>query len=155
MAFGASTNSANGHESNFKIAYGKSRRALVTGFGQPGRRLSIFHSGNSFVIAGANSLSRVHRTKISRDSTANQDQVKIRTSDDGCSLHSNCHEPASVSFGSCDVTSYLKDELVCLDLATDTIGWRRHYSDGYADSLAITPDGKTLYVPCATVRAGG
>ena len=34
-----------------------------------------------------------------------------------------------------------------IDLATDKIDWRRHYSDGYADSQAITPDGKTLYLP--------
>ena len=36
---------------------------------------------------------------------------------------------------------------MCIDLATDKIDWRRHYSDGYADSQAITPDGKTLYLP--------
>ena len=54
---------------------------------------------------------------------------------------------ASVSLGKLYVTSYLKDELVCMDLATDAIVWRRHYSDGYADSQAITPDGKTLYLP--------
>src|SRR5690348_1972977 len=46
---------------------------------------------------------------------------------------------ASTSLGKLYVTSYLKDELVCMDLATDTIDWRRHYSDGYADSQAITP----------------
>ncbi len=45
------------------------------------------------------------------------------------------------------VTSYLKDELVAMDLATDRIVWRRHYEGGYADSQAITPDGRTLYVP--------
>ena len=45
------------------------------------------------------------------------------------------------------ITSYKKDELVCIDLATEKIDWRRHYSDGYADSQAITPDGKTLYLP--------
>jgi DNA-binding beta-propeller fold protein YncE len=54
---------------------------------------------------------------------------------------------ASVSLGKLYVTSYVKDELVCMDLASDSIDWRRHYSDGYADSQAITPDGKTLYVP--------
>jgi DNA-binding beta-propeller fold protein YncE len=54
---------------------------------------------------------------------------------------------ASVQLGRLYVTSYLKDELVCIDLATDKILWRRHYSDGYADSPAITPDGKTLYLP--------
>jgi DNA-binding beta-propeller fold protein YncE len=54
---------------------------------------------------------------------------------------------ASVSLGKLYLTSNLKDELVSIDLATDTIAWRRHYDGGYADSQAITPDGKTLYVP--------
>ena len=54
---------------------------------------------------------------------------------------------ASPSLGNLYVTSYFKDELVCMDLATETIKWRRHYEDGYADSQAITPDGKTIYLP--------
>ena len=54
---------------------------------------------------------------------------------------------ASVSLGKLYLTSNLKDELVCIDLASDKIDWRRHYDGGYADSQAITPDGKTLYVP--------
>ena len=54
---------------------------------------------------------------------------------------------ASVSLGKLYVTSYLKDELVCMDLATDTIDWRRHYSDGYADSQAIAYVEVTASVP--------
>ena len=54
---------------------------------------------------------------------------------------------ASVQLGKLYLTSNLKDDLLCIDLATESIDWRRHYSDGYADSQAITPDGKTLYVP--------
>src|SRR5258707_516751 len=54
---------------------------------------------------------------------------------------------ASVQLGKLYLTSYRKDELVCLDLATEKILWRRHYSDGYADSQAMTPDGKTIYLP--------
>lgn len=54
---------------------------------------------------------------------------------------------ASVSLGKLYLTSNLKDELVCIDLATDQIDWRKHYEGGYADSQAITPDGKMLYVP--------
>lgn len=54
---------------------------------------------------------------------------------------------ASPQLGKLYLTSNLKDELVCIDLATEKIDWRRHYSDGYADSQAITPDGKTIYVP--------
>src|SRR5437588_1019159 len=48
---------------------------------------------------------------------------------------------ASVQLGKLYLTSYLKDDLVCIDLATEKVLWRRHYSDGYADSPAITPDG--------------
>jgi DNA-binding beta-propeller fold protein YncE len=53
----------------------------------------------------------------------------------------------SPQLGKMYITSYKQDELVCVDLATEKIVWRRHYSDGYADSQAITPDGKTLYLP--------
>lgn len=45
------------------------------------------------------------------------------------------------------LTSNLKDDLICMDLGTNAIRWRRHYKEGYVDSQAITPDGKTLYVP--------
>ena len=54
---------------------------------------------------------------------------------------------ASTSLAKLYLTSNLKDELLCIDLATDKIDWRRHYEGGYADSQAITPDGLTLYVP--------
>lgn len=54
---------------------------------------------------------------------------------------------ASPQLGTLYLTSNLKDELVCIDLATDQIKWRRHYKEGYVDSMAITPDGKTLYTP--------
>jgi len=60
---------------------------------------------------------------------------------------------ASVQLGKLYLTSNLKDELLCIDLATESIDWRRHYSDGYADSQAITPDGKTLYVAEADSNA--
>jgi DNA-binding beta-propeller fold protein YncE len=54
---------------------------------------------------------------------------------------------ASVQLGKLYITSYQKDELLCIDLATEKIDWRRHYDDGYADSQAMTPDGKTIYLP--------
>lgn len=54
---------------------------------------------------------------------------------------------ASVPLGKLYLTSNLKDDLVCIDLATNEISWRRHYSDGYVDSQAMSPDGKTIYVP--------
>ncbi len=53
---------------------------------------------------------------------------------------------ASPQLGKLFVTSYLKDEVICLDLMTDQIVWRKKYGK-YADSSAITPDGKTLYMP--------
>ncbi len=53
---------------------------------------------------------------------------------------------ASPQLGKLFVTSYLKDELICIDLQTDQIVWRKKYGK-YADSPAITPDGKTLYLP--------
>ncbi len=53
---------------------------------------------------------------------------------------------ASPQLGKLYVTSYLKDELICIDLLTDQIVWRKKYGK-YADSPAITPDGKTLYLP--------
>ncbi|MEO8131194.1 MAG: hypothetical protein ABJF23_09120 [Bryobacteraceae bacterium] len=53
---------------------------------------------------------------------------------------------ASPQLGKLYVTSYIKDELICIDLLTDKIVWRKQYGK-YADSSAITPDGKTLYVP--------
>lgn len=54
---------------------------------------------------------------------------------------------ASPQLGKLYLTSYLKDELICIDLATEKVDWRKHYSDGYADSQAMSPDGKTIYLP--------
>lgn len=53
---------------------------------------------------------------------------------------------ASVPLGRLYITSNLKDELICIDLLTERVLWRKSHGD-YPDSLAITPDGKTLYVP--------
>jgi len=58
---------------------------------------------------------------------------------------------ASVPLGQLQLTSNLKDDIVALDLATDAIAWKKPYPGEYPDSQAITPDGKTLYVP---MRAG-
>jgi len=44
------------------------------------------------------------------------------------------------------VTSHTRDEVICLDLATDAVVWRKNLGK-YADSLWVTPDGKRLYVP--------
>ena len=53
---------------------------------------------------------------------------------------------ASPQLGRLYVTSYTRDELICLDLANDAVIWRKHLGK-YADSLWVTPDGKRLYVP--------
>ncbi len=54
---------------------------------------------------------------------------------------------ASVPLGKLYVTSYKKDELICLDLKTDAVLWRKNDLGKYADSMMLTPDGKTMYLP--------
>jgi DNA-binding beta-propeller fold protein YncE len=53
---------------------------------------------------------------------------------------------ASPALGRLYITSHLRDELICLDLKSERVVWRKKYG-AYPDSLAITPDGRTLYVP--------
>jgi DNA-binding beta-propeller fold protein YncE len=53
---------------------------------------------------------------------------------------------ASPQLGKLYVTSNRGDELIAIDLGTDAIVWRKKYGK-YADSSAITPDGKRLYIP--------
>jgi DNA-binding beta-propeller fold protein YncE len=53
---------------------------------------------------------------------------------------------ASPQLGRLYVTSFKGDALICLDLLTDAVVWSRKYGK-YADSMAITPDGRTLYLP--------
>jgi DNA-binding beta-propeller fold protein YncE len=55
-----------------------------------------------------------------------------------------CADPAS---GKLWVTYNPTDELICLDLATDRVLWRTKYGK-HADSQAITPDGRIMYLPC-------
>jgi DNA-binding beta-propeller fold protein YncE len=52
----------------------------------------------------------------------------------------------SVSLGRLYVTSNVKDDLICIDLNTDKILWRKNLGK-YPDSPAITPDGMRLYMP--------
>lgn len=54
---------------------------------------------------------------------------------------------ASPQIGKLYVTSYKKDDLICLDLKTDAILWRKNDLGKYADSMMLTPDGKTMYLP--------
>lgn len=58
---------------------------------------------------------------------------------------------ASIPLEALFLTANSTDELICFDLATERIRWRRACG-AYLDSPAITPDGQTLYVPC---RHGG
>jgi DNA-binding beta-propeller fold protein YncE len=53
---------------------------------------------------------------------------------------------ASPQLGKLYLTSYKQDDLICIDLGTDQIDWRKHLGS-YADSMAITPDGMRLYLP--------
>jgi len=53
---------------------------------------------------------------------------------------------ASPQLGYLYLSSNFLDDLVCLDLATDKILWRKKHGK-YPDSFMLTPDGKTLYVP--------
>lgn len=52
----------------------------------------------------------------------------------------------SVPLGRLYLTSNVKDDLICIDLLTDKVLWRKNVGK-YPDSPAITPDGKRLYMP--------
>ena len=45
------------------------------------------------------------------------------------------------------ISSHLRDEVVCLNLLTDEILWKKSFGK-YHDGLAVTPNGKFLYVAC-------
>src|SRR5258708_1260143 len=53
---------------------------------------------------------------------------------------------ASPQLGKLYVTSYKGDELICIDLSNDAVVWKKKYGKN-ADSMMITPDGKTMYLP--------
>jgi DNA-binding beta-propeller fold protein YncE len=53
---------------------------------------------------------------------------------------------ASPRLGRLYVTSNRGDELVCLNLATDAVIWRKNVGP-YADSHWVTPDGMRIYMP--------
>jgi DNA-binding beta-propeller fold protein YncE len=53
---------------------------------------------------------------------------------------------ASAALGRLYVTSHRGDELICLDLSTDAVLWRKHVG-AYADSHWVTPDGMRIYMP--------
>jgi len=53
---------------------------------------------------------------------------------------------ASAQLGRLYVTSHRGDELIAIDLATDSVIWRRNVGK-YADSFWVTPDGKRIWMP--------
>jgi DNA-binding beta-propeller fold protein YncE len=53
---------------------------------------------------------------------------------------------ASPQLGRLYVTSHRNDELICLDLSTDLVVWRKKVG-AYADSHWVTPDGRRIYMP--------
>ena len=54
-----------------------------------------------------------------------------------------CADPVR---GKLYLSSYVNDQLVCVDLKTEKIDWTL-YIAGYPDSPAITPDGNFIYMP--------
>jgi DNA-binding beta-propeller fold protein YncE len=53
---------------------------------------------------------------------------------------------ASPQLGRLYVTSHRGDELICVDLASDAVLWRKNVG-AYADSHWVTPDGRRMYMP--------
>jgi DNA-binding beta-propeller fold protein YncE len=53
---------------------------------------------------------------------------------------------ASASLGRLYVTSHRGHELIAIDLATDSVVWRRNVGK-YADSFWVTPDGRRIWMP--------
>jgi DNA-binding beta-propeller fold protein YncE len=58
-----------------------------------------------------------------------------------------------VSYGS-DNSAYPPGSLLAYDLSTDTILWRRNYPFGI-DSMSISPDGSTIYLPDGELTNNG
>ena len=53
---------------------------------------------------------------------------------------------ASAQLNRLYVTSHRNDELIAIDLATDSVVWRKNVGK-YADSFWVTPDGKRIWMP--------
>jgi hypothetical protein len=53
---------------------------------------------------------------------------------------------ASVPLGALYVTSDEREELICIDLVSHGIRWRRKHGR-YPDSFAVAPDGRSLWLP--------
>ena len=68
-------------------------------------------------------------------------RIKLRKTSDYKGI---CGSP---QLGRLFLSSNEGDRLVCVDLSEETIVWRKKYGR-YPDSMAITPDGKRIYLPC-------
>src|SRR6185312_12173006 len=53
---------------------------------------------------------------------------------------------ASAQLNRLYVTSHRGDELIAIDLASDSIVWRKNFGK-YADSFWVTPDGRRIWLP--------
>ncbi|MBM3725798.1 MAG: hypothetical protein FJW40_10290 [Acidobacteria bacterium] len=53
---------------------------------------------------------------------------------------------ASMRYGLLYFTSNVEDDLIALDLKTDQVVWKKKHGK-YPDSMMVTPDGRTMYVP--------
>ena len=105
------------------------------------------------VAAMAASAARVERRLYVADNRGGE--IRIYDIDDGHRLLRKIDVPnagaykgisASVQLGRLYVSSNRQDEMICIDLKTESVVWRKKLGK-YVDSMAITPDGKTLYIP--------
>ena len=122
------------------------------------RKLRSVVSTALLVLAAATATERPNTAKRSLERrlyVADPVGISVYDIDDGHKLLRKIDIPdsgdykgiaASPQLGKLYVTSYKKDELICLDLKTDKVDWRKHLGK-YADSMQITPDGKRMYLP--------
>ncbi len=116
-------------------------------------RLAALAAGASFALAA---LSAAPAGKLERRLyVTDRSTISVYDIDNGHALVRKIEVPegggykgiaASVPLGKLYVTSYKQDELICIDLATDKIDWRKKLGK-YGDSMWITPDGQTMYLP--------
>ena len=110
----------------------------------------------SAALAAGALTNRVHAAKPQRRLyVTNASGISVYDIDDGHRFVRKIDVPdsgdykgiaASPQLGRLYVTSHRRDELICLDLATDAVLWRRPVGT-YADSHWVTPDGRRIYMP--------
>ena len=119
-----------------------------------GASIIAFFTGAGFSAAMKNGTSGVHQVER-RLYVTDRSGISVYDIDHGHKLLHRIDVPdsgdykgiaASAPLGKLYVTSYKKDDLICIDLNTEKIVWRKHLGN-YADSMAMTPDGKRMYLP--------